>query len=63
MAKLFCSDKISEIENYKEANKSKKFWYCKHLLEINGAYSREELKCMGLYWNRPANELIFLSKE
>ena len=40
-------------------------WVCHHRLEIQGdeKYSTRQLIEMRLYYERPANELIFLSKQ
>lgn len=60
----YCKDDISLIENYYEADKSEEVYHCHHKREIdsNGnETSIEELKNAGLYYNRPAYELIFLT--
>lgn len=61
-AKCFCSEDISLIENYNEAIASEEGWDIHHRGEILpcGRYSRDDLKKFGLYYNRPACELIFL---
>ena len=58
----YCCEDISLIENYKEAAESSEKYDCHHRLEIQGdkIVSVEKLKEMNLYYNRPANELIFL---
>ena len=58
-----------QIENY-ELAKADNFegWHCHHRLETHTAdgnrrkvdLSREELIAMNMYYNRPANELIFM---
>ena len=62
-AKKYCCEDISLIENYEQA-KIENFdgWVCHHKLEIHSDYRNKvkELKQMGLYYNRPACELIFL---
>lgn len=61
----FCSENISQIENFLEAiNDRFEVWDCHHRLEIQGekVYSAKELEDLNLYWNRPASELIFLKK-
>ena len=60
MAKAFCCENISLIENYElaVADQTQK-WDCHHRNGIQ--FSRDELKAMGLYWKRPANELIFMT--
>lgn len=65
--KTFCKDDISKIENYEQAiNDTSKTWECHHRLEltINGefAHTKEELIRLGMYYNRPYFELIFLPK-
>ena len=65
----YCSD-IEEVENYEKALADNfKGWECHHRLEthtpdgkrrdVNIGY--KELKALGLYYNRPAEELIFLT--
>ena len=58
----FCSEPLENIENYQEAVWDTQLWDCHHRAEILpcGVYSQEDLKKAGLYWNRPASELIFL---
>lgn len=62
------------IENYKKAiSDNTKTWVCHHRLEThfsdgtprpNNAYiSREELIALDMYYNRPSEELIFLTRE
>ena len=63
-AKKFCSDDISLIENYQLAvNDHTQTWDCHHRGEILpcGRFSRDDLKKFGLYYKRPASELIFLT--
>lgn len=54
------------IENYEEAVNSEERWECHHRLELdddgNFLNSRDDLKRKGLYYNRPPEELIFLTK-
>lgn len=60
----FCCEDISLIENYDKAIADKNnMWHCHHRLEIqeDKILSRQELKDMDLYYNRPASELIFLT--
>lgn len=62
--KEFCCEDISLIENYEQAmNDDTQIWHCHHRLEIVGdkITSMEELIKSGLYYNRPAKELIFLT--
>lgn len=65
MASAYCCDDISLIENYNEAiNDKEQTWQCHHRLEIHGniILSAKDLKDNDLYYNRPAYELIFLTK-
>ncbi len=62
---LFCSEPIENIENYERAvNDSEHKWDCHHRGEILpcGNYSMKTLKKFGLYYKRPASELIFLPR-
>lgn len=64
--KELCSEDPSLIENYDKAiADTENMWVCHHRLEIdeNGKqrYSRAELKEKGMYYKRPASELIFLT--
>lgn len=64
-AKSYCSDDISIIENYDMAvTDTTQTWDCHHRGEILpcGRFSRDDLKKFGLYYKRPAAELIFLTK-
>ena len=59
--KKFCKDDISLIENYDKAIADKtQTWQCHHRRET--IYSAKELIQIGEYYNRPACELIFLTK-
>ena len=59
-AKKFCKDDISLIENYEKAiADSTKTWDCHHRRE--SITSKKELLEIGEYFNRPAEELIFLT--
>lgn len=64
--KYLCSE-YWNIENYEQAvNDETQIWDCHHRLEIdeNGKtkYSRKNLIDNGIYYYRPAEELIFLTK-
>lgn len=64
-AKSWCCEDISKIENYDKAiSDQTQTWVCHHKLEIHEDYinTREDLIMMNLYYNRPACELIFLTK-
>ncbi len=62
MVKAFCCEDPSLIENYAEAIKSDETYDCHHRLEIvdDKVLSVKALKEQGLYYKRPASELIFL---
>lgn len=66
-----CKD-FTKIENYEKAIADDSRWECHHRLEThfsdgtprpaNAKLLREELVALGMYWDRPPEELIFLSK-
>lgn len=67
--KRFCKD-IENVENFEKAKKDNfKGWDCHHRLETHNSdgerrevnISRKELIAIGMYYNRPAEELIFLT--
>lgn len=68
--KRFCSEPLSHIENYEVAiSYSEHLWDCHHRNEIceanrsrsdRGITPRKQLIADGMYYNRPASELIFL---
>ena len=63
-AKKFCCEDLSLIENYELAiNDTTQTWDCHHRGEVLpcGRFSQDDLKKFGLYFNRPAAELIFLT--
>ena len=66
----YCKD-YTNIENYQKAKADNfKGWECHHRLETHTSdgerrevdISRKELIALGMYYNRPAEELIFLRK-
>ena len=68
--KQYCKD-YENIENYQKALADNfKCWECHHRLETHTSdeerrlvdITRDELKALGMYYNRPASELIFLTK-
>lgn len=64
-AKKYCRDDISKIENYEEAKAdTTQTWACHHRLglTLDGefAHSKDELKRLGMYLDRPYFELQFL---
>ena len=61
-AKMYCCDDLSLIENYVDAVNSSEKYHCHHRKEDEG-FSRDELKNMGMYFKRPAEELIFLTEK
>ena len=64
--KKFCCEDLSLIENYDKAiSDTTQTWDCHHRLEIqeDKITPRKELISQGLYYNRPADELIFLTPE
>lgn len=70
--KCYCTNP-KQIENYAFAiSDDKHMWECHHRLEThfsdgtprprNAQLSKSELIALGMYYNRPAEELIFLTK-
>ena len=67
--RYYCKD-IENVENFEKA-KADDFvgWNCHHRLETHNSdgerrlvdISHNELKALGMYYNRPADELIFLT--
>ena len=66
--KQYCKEP-EKIENYEKAKKDNfKGWECHHRLETHNSdgkrrdvdISYKELQALGMYYNRPASELIFL---
>lgn len=59
-AKRFCSEDISKIENFEQAaTDTNEVWDCHHRLEETTP--KRVLEENGLYFNRPASELVFLT--
>lgn len=61
----YCREDPSLIENYDKAiADDNQVWHCHHRLEMqnNKKFSANDLIFMKLYFNRPASELIFLTK-
>ena len=65
----YCKD-YENIENYEKAKADDfKGWHCHHRLETHNSdgerrlvdIAAAELKALGMYYNRPASELIFLT--
>lgn len=65
--KHYCCEDLSLIENYNLAISDKSnVWVIHHRFELDCPVykaSMKDLKNFGLYWNRPANELIFLTRQ
>ncbi len=62
--KCYCSDNIQQIENYDKAiNDNTQMWECHHKLECILHLTPSQLMALNLYYNRPANELILLTKK
>lgn len=61
----YCCEPLDQIENYLVAvNDKERMWHCHHRLETEGAkLSMRLLVKRGLYYKRPAAELIFLTPE
>ena len=61
VVKKYCNESLSLIENYNKAiSDSNQMWHCHHRRE--NISSRKELIEKNEYYNRPASELIFLTK-
>ena len=66
-AKIYCSEDLSLIENYHIAIADKeKMWDIHHRRECDDEgrtlFTRKQLIKMNLYFNRPAEELIFVTR-
>ena len=62
-AQEYCKEDISLIENYKQAlEDTTQTWHCHHRLETDLNVPQQYLIDNDLYINRPASELIFLTK-
>jgi hypothetical protein len=71
--KKYCKfEDVQKIENYSEAiNDKDNIWHCHHRLETHNSdgekrlvqLTPEELKALDMYYNRPPEELIFLTRE
>ena len=64
----YCNN-VENIEGYKKALTGEEIYDCHHRLETHTSdgerrtvdLTREELKALGMYYNRPAEELIFMT--
>lgn len=66
-AKSYCLEEISLIENYNEAiSDQKRTWDVHHRRECDSKgktlFTKKQLIEMDLYYNRPASELIFVTR-
>lgn len=60
--KKFCCEDFSLIEKYEIAvNDETEMWHCHHRKEDDG-FTQKQLIEMGLYYKRPAKELIFMTQ-
>lgn len=62
--KQYCCEDYTKIENYELAIADNTIWDCHHKLEMKdgiNVFTKNELLEQGLYYNRPANELIFIT--
>lgn len=64
-ARKYCREDITLIKNYAEAVADKtRTWCCHH---INGepftGFCKKDLKKMNMYVNRPASELVFVTRK
>ena len=62
--KKFCSEPLDKIEHYEEALAEDFAGWCMHhrreIKQDGTRVSRQELKDNGLYYDRPASELVFM---
>ena len=66
-AQSYCSEDISLIENYQQAiADEERTWEIHHRRECDSEgrtlFTKKQLIEMGLYFNRPASELIFVTR-
>lgn len=61
-AQDFCSENLNNIENYEKAIDSNEMWVLHHRLETDLKKTQKQLRDERLFYNRPANELIFLTR-
>lgn len=66
-AKSYCSEEISLIENYQQAiSDEERMWDIHHRRECDSKgrtlFTKKQLIEMGLYFKRPASELIFVTR-
>lgn len=67
----YCCEPLSNVENYEKAMADNfNGWHIHHRYECHDSngerrlvdLSRAELKALGMYWNRPASELIWMTE-
>lgn len=62
--KRYCRDRIELVQNFRQAEADGfDGWCIHHRMELpkdGTVVRRDELKRKGLYWNRPAAELVFM---
>ena len=58
-AKKYCCEPLENVEGYNEALTSEEMYVIHHRLEDKGI-SRDELITLGLYYKRPAKELVWM---
>lgn len=56
--KKYCREPIENIKGYREAVESEGRYECHHINELT--FTRDELKKMKMYYDRPASELVIL---
>ena len=62
--KTYCNGDITLIENYDKAIADQtQTWECHHRKETDEGLTGDELKEMGLYYNRPPEEFILLTPQ
>lgn len=57
--KKYCREPIENIKGYREAVESEGRYDCHHINELT--FTRDELKNMNMYYDRPASELIIMT--
>lgn len=55
----YCREPIDRIKGYEEAIASSERYECHHINELT--FTKDELKKMNMYYNRPASELVLLT--
>lgn len=60
-AKQFCCEPIENIEGYSDMIASDEKWCCHHKRGIDEEKSKQQLINEGLYFDRPASELVIMT--